>query len=228
MRKSEATVCWLILLCILALIVGVFVTFGAARYQDGWRDGYRDAVEGFVRTAGNTSSAAQSAAPSPQGEGYTLIPLTKAEADKLDRPEREESDTGPDGAGGFDSQDKGDWERLAVVIYQEAGSDWISDETRRMVADVVLNRVADERFPDTIEGVLTQPWQYGRFCETGICWPERASQAGEQAAVERAYRIAEEVLSGEHSEIYGEGYIWQAEFSQGSAGFWKDGIFFGK
>ena len=242
MRKGEAVVCWLILLSILALIVGVVVAFGAARYQDGWRDGYADAVEGFVRTADNTSSAARSAAPSPQGEGFTLIPLTQEQADKLHEtiPAGKDPSTAPlrgsaqddragiDGAGGFDCQDKGDWERLAIVIYQEAGSDWISDETRRMVADVVLNRVADERFPDTIEGVLTQPWQYGRFCETGIVWPESAQYECNAHAVERARRIAEEVLCGQHSEIYGQGYIWQAEFSQGSEGFWQDGVYFGR
>ena len=36
-------------------------------------------------------------------------------------------------------------ELLACVIYCEAGSDSISDETRRMVGEVVLNRVADPR-----------------------------------------------------------------------------------
>lgn len=228
MKKLERIVGVLLVLAFLALVFAACAVYVTERYWDGWRAGYRDAVEGFVRTADNTSSAAQSAAPSHQGEGYTLIPLTQEQADKLASPERADTYTGPDGAGGFDSLDKGDWERLAVAVYQEAGSDWISDETRRMVADVVLNRVMDDRFPDSIEEVLLQPWQYGRFCETGICWPERASQAGEQAAVERARRIAEEVLSGVHSALYGEGYVFQAEFGQGAEGFWQDGIYFGK
>lgn len=106
-------------------------------------------------------------------------------------------------------------ELLAKVIYQEAGGDACCDECRRRVADVVLNRVADERFPNTILEVLTQERQYGRYHWTGVIWPERASNPGEAEAVERARRIATEVLSGQHSDLYGEGYIWQAEFTQG-------------
>ena len=119
-------------------------------------------------------------------------------------------------------------EQLAIVIYQEAGSDACSDETRRMVADVVLNRVRDERFPDTIEGVLLEKWQYGMLWQTGIVWPESAQYSCNAHAVERARRIAEEVLCGQHSELYGQGYVFQAEFGQGSEGFWQDGIYFGK
>lgn len=124
-------------------------------------------------------------------------------------------------------------ELMAKVIYQEAGSDACCDNCRRMVADVVLNRVADDRFPNTIYDVLMQERQYGRYHWTGVIWPERASYESEAAAVERAYRIAEEVLSGTgHSDLYGQGYIWQAEFIQGTdivscdcGGSW---IYFGK
>lgn len=119
-------------------------------------------------------------------------------------------------------------EMLACGIYQEAGGDECSDDTRRYVGDVMLNRVADKRFPSTLEAVLTAPGQYGRFSKTGIVWPERAGNPGEKNAVERAYRIAEELLSGQHSELYGKGYVWQAEFEQGSDGFWQDGIYFGR
>ena len=107
-------------------------------------------------------------------------------------------------------------EMLACVIYQEAGGDGSCDMCRRRVADVVLNRVADDRFPDTIYGVLTARSQYGRFHWTGVVWPERANNPGEKNAVERAWRIAEEVLAGMHGDLYGRGYIWQAEFKQGT------------
>lgn len=119
-------------------------------------------------------------------------------------------------------------EMLACGIYQEAGGDECSDDTRRKVGDVMLNRVRDKRFPYTLEAVLTAPGQYGRFSKTGVVWPERAGNPGEKHAVERAYRIAEELLSGQHSELYGQGYVWQAEFEQGSEGFWQDGIYFGR
>lgn len=119
-------------------------------------------------------------------------------------------------------------EMLAIVIYQEAGGNKSCDDCRRRVADVVLNRVAHPKYPDTIEKVLTQKSQYGRFHWTGIKWPKRAQNKYEQDAVARAYRIAEEVLRGEHSDLYGEGYVYQAEFKQGKSGFWHCGHYFGK
>lgn len=119
-------------------------------------------------------------------------------------------------------------EMLACTIYAEAGGDACSDLCRRMVADVVLNRVEDPRFPDTMEEVLTQEGQYGTWHWTGIQWPERASYPGEAAAVERAYNIARSVLEGEHSSIFGQGYIWGAEFSQGRDVVLIDGLYFGR
>lgn len=103
-------------------------------------------------------------------------------------------------------------EHLAIVIYREAGGDAVCDECRTRVADVALNRVSDDRFPDTLAEVLTQKSQYGTMYWDGIVWPERAENPGEAHAVERAYVIAEDVLQGEHSELYGEGYIFQSEF----------------
>lgn len=121
-----------------------------------------------------------------------------------------------------------DLEMLAIVIYQEVGGDAACDDCRRRVADIVLNRVASPYFPNTIYGVLTQEGQYGELYWTGIKWSDRASIPFEQYAVKRAWRIAEEVLTGKHSELYGEGYIWQAEFEQGKEGFWCCGHFFGR
>lgn len=121
---------------------------------------------------------------------------------------------------------------LAAVIYQEAGSDSCSDETRYMVADVVLNRVADNRFPDSVRDVLEDApggcLQYGRFAITGVCFPARAELESEKHAVQRAWYIAREIAAGEHSDLYGNGYIWQAEFGQGTDQIWADGICFGR
>ena len=39
---------------------------------------------------------------------------------------------------------------MAAVIYNEAGGNAATDEHRKLVAYVVLNRVNDPRFPDTI------------------------------------------------------------------------------
>ena len=119
-------------------------------------------------------------------------------------------------------------ELLACVIYQETGGDHHCDMCRRRVADVVLNRVADERFPNTVYGVLTQKNQYGNYYSTGVVWPSRASKPEEKHAVERAYRIAQEVLNGQHSELYGKGYIWQSSFIQGKDNVYCCGHYFGR
>ena len=110
-------------------------------------------------------------------------------------------------------------EMLALVIYQEAGSDVISDETRIMVGNVALNRVSDPRFPDTLEEVLTEVTPsgfgaYGRLHWTGLVWPERARHLSEAHAVERAYECAERLLNGER--VFPADVVWQAEFVQGT------------
>lgn len=104
-------------------------------------------------------------------------------------------------------------ELLACVIYCEAGSDSISNETRRMVGEVVLNRVASEQYPDTIKEVLTQKGQYGRFHWTGVVWPSRASKSVEAHAVERAYECA--VACFTEDRLLPTDTIYQAGFVQG-------------
>lgn len=116
-------------------------------------------------------------------------------------------------------------EMLALVIYQEAGGDDCSNETRMMVGTVVMNRVADSRFPDSLYEVLTQEGQYGRLHWTGLVWAERASNPGEAHAVARAYECAERILLGER--LLPEDVIWQAEFPQGTETVvYQDGTYF--
>ncbi|NCB51745.1 MAG: cell wall hydrolase [Clostridia bacterium] len=50
---------------------------------------------------------------------------------------------------------------LARVIHSEAGSEWLSDEWKMAVGEVLLNRVASPEFPDTIEECVYQAGQYG-------------------------------------------------------------------
>lgn len=119
-------------------------------------------------------------------------------------------------------------EMLACVIYQEAGADACSDLTRYMIGDVVLNRVNDPRFPNTIYEVLVQKNQYDKFYYTGIIWPSQAFTKYEANAVARAFATAEDLLAGNHSKLYGNGYIWQAEFIQGTDIIYQEGIYFGR
>ena len=116
-------------------------------------------------------------------------------------------------------------EALAIIIYQEAGGDACSDDTRSMVGTVVLNRVASDLFPDTIQEVATQERQYGRLYWTGLVWPDRASNPGEAHAVQRAYDCARSLLEGERA--LRSDVIWQAEFPQGTEIVaHQDGLYF--
>ena len=103
---------------------------------------------------------------------------------------------------------------LARLIEQEAGADYCSDTLRAYVGSVALNRVADERFPDTLEGVVYQDGQY--YC----------AMVGsiESPASERSIRIAEELLTG-GSQLPAE-CVWQAEFEQGEGTYYTEGRVF--
>lgn len=143
--------------------------------------------------------------------GVKPIIYTLPEPERAEEPEPAESAEIV-----MDERMSGDLELLALVIYQEAGGDMCSDETRQMVGEVVLNRVADKRYPNTIEGVICQQAQYGRLHWTGPVWPERAKNPGEQHAVERAYRTAWALLIDKVDRLLPEDVIYQAEFKQGT------------
>lgn len=114
---------------------------------------------------------------------------------------------------------------LACVIYKEAGGDACTDTTRLGVGTVVMNRVAHESFPDTIEEVLLQPGQYNTFSWDGIVWPYRAASEVEQHAVYRAFACAERILNGERA--FDESVIWQSGVPQGAKTvLYQDGIYF--
>ena len=58
---------------------------------------------------------------------------------------------------------------LSRVIYREAGSNWLSEEWKMSVGEVVLNRVASEEFPNTVREVVMQPGQYGGLTIPNLC-----------------------------------------------------------
>ena len=49
---------------------------------------------------------------------------------------------------------------LAKIVHAEAGSDWLTEEHRQLVASVVINRVNSPEFPNTIHNVIYQKGQY--------------------------------------------------------------------
>jgi spore germination cell wall hydrolase CwlJ-like protein len=52
-------------------------------------------------------------------------------------------------------------EELAICVEAEAGNQSLLG--RRMVADVILNRVDDPDFPDTLKGVIEQKYHFSTF-----------------------------------------------------------------
>lgn len=145
--------------------------------------------------------------PEETPEPVVFEPLEVAEPEAIEPVEEEPAEPAP-------SYTPEELDMLALVIYQEAGADACSDDTRLKVGTVVMNRVADSRFPGTLYEVLTQPSQYGRLHWTGLVWPERASTEAEAHAVKRAYDCAERILMGER--FLPEDVVFQAEFTQGT------------
>lgn len=103
---------------------------------------------------------------------------------------------------------------MAAVIYNEAGGDMCTDEHRAMVGYVVLNRVNDPRFPGSIREVLEQRGQYAGM-GNGVEFAKRHTNPGEKHAVERAYRIAQEVLENRNNIPIPRNVVFQAQFKQG-------------
>ena len=159
-----------------------------------------------AETAPEPTSSNPTEETTPQTEAATIAtePPTEPETE----PPTEPIYTAPP----YEYTEK-DLEYLALVIYQEAGGDMYSDKTRLMVGTVVMNRVADDRFPDTIFDVILQRGQYGRLFWTGPTWPARRWEAVEAHAVERAYTIAERILNGERA--LPSDVVFQSEYIQG-------------
>lgn len=100
----------------------------------------------------------------------------------------------------------GEMELIAQLVQAEAGNQ--SLEGKRLVVDVVLNRVADPRFPDTVEEVIFQPGQFsvvnnGAFDKAAWNMTEEDFAA---VAIEYEMHTNEEVLYFNNcSNVYGDG-----------------------
>ncbi|MBQ6154669.1 cell wall hydrolase [bacterium] len=111
---------------------------------------------------------------------------------------------------------KDDIDRLACLVYCEAGSNKLSDDLRYAVIAVCLNRVEDRRFPSSIKEVLEQKGQYQPFMRNGVQWPKKARHPTEQWAVARSYICAIKAYYKQvESPLRRAGYVWQANFGQG-------------
>lgn len=66
-------------------------------------------------------------------------------------------------------------ELLAICVEAEAGNQSLAG--KRMVADVILNRVDDPDFPDSIEGVISQKNAFTSFQDGGM---DRVTEISEE------------------------------------------------
>ena len=95
---------------------------------------------------------------------------------------------------------------LCNVVAHEAGSNWISENDKAKVVEVIMNRVHSDLFPNTITDVLTQPGQFTgseTYAFNGSFMPYVTE------AVQNAVR-----LYFNQPEAFEDGYLY----------FWGDGI----
>ena len=111
---------------------------------------------------------------------------------------------------------------LTTTVFHEAGH--TTEQLRQDVAQVVLNRVEDSRFPDTVKGVITQPGQYSTKYATVEA--ANAIQATDSKNGTYYYGICEDSVK---AAMMGQvempsNVLYQANFSQGK-GVWKSVYF---
>ena len=111
---------------------------------------------------------------------------------------------------------------LTTTVFHEAGH--TTEQLRQYVAQVVLNRVEDSRFPDTVKGVITQPGQYSTKYATVEA--ANAIQATASKNGTYYYGICEDSVK---AAMMGQvempsNVLYQANFSQGK-GVWKSVYF---
>lgn len=93
---------------------------------------------------------------------------------------------------------------LARLICAEAGSDWLSDDLRFCVGEVVMNRVASPEYPNSISEVIFQKGQYASVLYSSfyILIPSRA-------CVDVAIRL----MQGERMMV--PSVVFQSAYQQG-------------
>lgn len=94
---------------------------------------------------------------------------------------------------------------LSKIIYAEAGSDWLPDDWKMAVGEVVLNRVAHPSFPSTIREVVYQPGQY---------YGSQSRYFENLRPNARCVGLAKRLLEGERV-LNDPAVVYQANFRQG-------------
>ncbi len=94
---------------------------------------------------------------------------------------------------------------LCNAVAHEAGCNWISTEDKAKVVEVIMNRVSSPKFPNTIYGVITQPYQFsGSSTYANLnTYSSHVTQSVKDAVT-----------------LY---FMENGSFTQGYIGFWGDG-----
>lgn len=99
---------------------------------------------------------------------------------------------------------------LAKIVEVEAGASWMEIEHKRLVASVVLNRIASPEFPNTMREVF---YQRGQYQLAGTKYFEKLVPS-ESSAKEALYVL-------QYGSIAPKSVVFQAEFRQGSGVYKK-------
>lgn len=93
---------------------------------------------------------------------------------------------------------------LAKIVHAEAGSNWLTEEHRQLVASVVINRVNSPEFPNSIYEVV---YQRGQYAPVGTSYFKNLIPS--EHATMSALRV---LLNG---SIAPSSVVFQANFKQG-------------
>ena len=118
---------------------------------------------------------------------------------------------------------------MTCVIYQEAGGGiCVSDDEMLAQANVVQNRIADTRFPNSIREVLeqTKPIQYANFGSNGVNLVNRGDSELELDAIKRSFYIALKALNGDKAvnddgEECPDNVVYASLSKQGDGVWWE-------
>ena len=166
------------------------LTFILSGYADA---AYDDRGETVTTFSADIDYSDQMITAAVTGDYAAGLAAQKAREDKIDSLELEEN-----------SYTFEDLMLLSKIIYAEAGSEWLSDEWKMCVGEVVLNRVASPEFPDTIKEVLEQPGQY---------YGANSRYFNSLLPSERCVIAAMRLLNGER--LLEPSVVFQANFVQG-------------
>ena len=96
-----------------------------------------------------------------------------------------------------------DYERILLnnVVAREYGSDWVNIYDKACVVATVMNRVNSPQFPNTIEEVLTQPYQFSGYYACNYEWSNVTDSVRE--SVDYYFNHQDEF--GNYLYFYGDG-----------------------